>query len=168
MIKSNKPIRMDEYIPPLVAVTTGILVVGLCFFMRIPFFLVGVIAIALVIYGLNDHLMRFVSDYQHFSAPAFFKENAPVLMISIVILLSLGFLLLKFGPKAITTNQPTSMGYGSTAQQSGPMNFFSKWFSNKQPQQQQQQPEQRPYSRGYSRGYNYDYENDPLSLIRRT
>ena len=152
---------MDEYIPPLVAVTTGILVVGLCFFMRIPFFLVGLIAIALVFYGLNDHLMRFVS------APAFLKENAPVLMISIVILLSLGFLLLKFGPKTIVTNQPTSMGYGSSSTQSGPLSFFSKWFSNKQPAQQQpfQQQQGRPYSR---RNLYNRYENDPYSLIRRT
>jgi len=153
---------MDEYIPPLIAVTTGVLVVCLCFFMRIPFFLVGILAIALVFYTLQDHLMRFVSDYQHFSAPSFLKENAPVLIITVVILLSLGFLILKFGPIAVVTNQPTSVDYGASRSQPGQMNFFSKWLSNKQGQSQG-----RRYNNNNTNNYNR-YSSDPYSLIRRT
>ena len=113
---------MDQYIPPLVAVTSGIVVVFLCFFMRIPFFIVGLLSIFLVIYALQDHLYRFAVDYHNFSAPTLIKQNASILIISLVILLSLGFLLLKFGSKAITTNQPTS-NHGTPGMFSG---FFGK------------------------------------------
>ena len=121
MIKSNKPIRMDEYIPPLVAVTTGIVAISLCFFMRIPFFLIGIIAIVFVFYGIQDHLVRFAADYKNFSAPTFFKEHASNVIIAVVILLSLGFLLLKFGPKAVFKNQPTVIdNYGKNYQLTSP------------------------------------------------
>ena len=113
---------MDQYIPPLVAVTSGVVVVFLCFFMRVPFFIVGLLSIFLVIYALQDHLYRFAVDYHNFSAPALIKQNASILIISLVILLSLGFLLLKFGSKAITTNQPLP-NHGTPGMLSG---FFGK------------------------------------------
>ena len=97
---------MDQYLPPVTAVATGMVAVFLCFFMRVPFFIVGLLSIFLVIYALQDHLYRFAVDYHNFSAPSMIKQHASTLIISLVILLSLGFLLLKFGPKAIITNQP--------------------------------------------------------------
>jgi len=100
---------MDQYIPPVVAVASGMVLVLLCFFMRIPFFIIGVLSIFLVIYALQDHLYRFAVDYKNFSAPDFLTANAPTLIITIVILMSLGFLMLKFGPRSVMTNRPTSV-----------------------------------------------------------
>ena len=153
---------MDEYIPPLVAVTTGISVICLCFFMKIPFFLIGIISVFLVIYALRDHLMRFVLDYQHFSAPNFLRENASVLIITLVIILSLGYLLLRFGKKAVVTNQPTNISYGSDTAKS---NWFSGLFKWKSNQAAAPAPAPAPRARYLS---NNDYLSDPLSLIRRT
>jgi len=105
---------MDQYIPPIAAVATGICVVFLCFLIRIPFFIVGLLSILLVIYALNDHFYRFATDYRNFSAPDFLKQNASILIIALVIILSLGFLLLKFGTKAVSQNQPTT-NHGTTS-----------------------------------------------------
>jgi hypothetical protein len=103
---------MDQYIPPVYAVGVGAFLVLTCFYLRIPFFVVGVISILILLYALQDHFITFSSDYKNFSAPTFFKNNAPVLIIGVVILLSIGFLILKFGPKAITTNEPIRNDYG--------------------------------------------------------
>jgi hypothetical protein len=103
---------MDQYIPPFVAVTTGLCTILLCFFIRIPFFIIGLLSIIVVIYALQDHLYRFANDYRNFSAPDFFKQHASILIVSLVILLSLGFLLFKFGSRAVSQNEPTS-NYGS-------------------------------------------------------
>ena len=45
---------MDTYIPPLIAIAAGIIVVLLCFLMRIPFFIVGLLSIAMAIYVLQE------------------------------------------------------------------------------------------------------------------
>jgi len=103
---------MDQYIPPIAAVATGLCTVFLCFLLRIPFFIVGLLSLLLVVYALQDHLYRFATDYRNFSAPDFLKQNASILIISLVIILSLGFLLLKFGPRAVAQNQPVPATYG--------------------------------------------------------
>ena len=104
---------MDQYIPPLYAVAFALITVFLCFMMRIPFFILGLLSLVLVAYGIQDHMYRFGGDYTLFSAPSFLIQNAPTFIIGIVILLSLGFLLLKFGPTAIQYNQPTYYNYGN-------------------------------------------------------
>lgn len=95
---------MDTYIPPLIAITAGIVVVLLCFLMRIPFFIVGLLSIAMAIYVLQDHYYRYSSEYKNVTSPAFLRENASTLIVVIVIIMSLGFLLLRFGPRTITSN----------------------------------------------------------------
>lgn len=95
---------MDTYIPPLIAITAGIVVVLLCFLMRIPFFIVGLLSIAMAIYVLQDHYYRYSSEYKSLMSPAFFRENASMLIVVVVIVMSLGFLLLRFGPRTITSN----------------------------------------------------------------
>ena len=95
---------MDTYIPPLIAIAAGIIVVLLCFLMRIPFFIVGLLSIAMAIYVLQDHYYRYSSEYKSVMSPAFFRENASTLIVVVVIIMSLGFLLLRFGPKTITSN----------------------------------------------------------------
>ena len=98
---------MDQYVPPLVAVTTGTVVVLLCFVLRIPFFIIGVLSILMACYALQDHIVRFSYEYSNPTAPSFFKENASIIITILVIILSLGFLLFQFGSRAITTNAPT-------------------------------------------------------------
>jgi hypothetical protein len=95
---------MDTYIPPLIAIAAGIIVVLLCFLMRIPFFIVGLLSIAMAIYVLQDHYYRYSSEYKSVMSPAFFRENASTLIVVVVIIMSLGFLLLRFGPKTITSS----------------------------------------------------------------
>jgi hypothetical protein len=112
---------MDQYIPPVAAVATGLCTVFLCFLIRIPFFIVGLLSLILVVYALQDHLYRFTTDYRNFSAPDFLKQNASILIVSLVIILSLGFLLLKFGPKAVAQNQPVPATYGWM----NPLGFFT-------------------------------------------
>ena len=99
---------MDQYIPPIYAVASGMVLVLLCFTLRIPFFIIGLLSVLFVFYSFRDHLYRFSGDYQNFSAPNFFKQHASTLIITIVIVMSLGFLLLRFGPRAVMTNQPIS------------------------------------------------------------
>ena len=95
---------MDAYIPPLIAITAGIVVVLLCFLMRIPFFIVGLLSIAMAIYVLQDHYYRYSAEYKSVMSPAFFRQNASMLIVITVIVMSLGFLLLRFGPRTITSN----------------------------------------------------------------
>jgi len=97
---------MDQYVPPLVAIATGVVVVALCFVLRIPFFIIGFLSVCMVAYVLQDHFMRFSHDYATASAPAFFKANASILIITLVIVMCLGFLVLRFGPSAVVTNAP--------------------------------------------------------------
>jgi hypothetical protein len=103
---------MDQYVPPIYAIGMGSFFVLSAFYLRIPFFIVGLLSLLLVIYALQDHLIRFGIDYKNFSAPDFLKQNASVLIIAIVILFSIGFLILKFGAKAIVSNQSMESVYG--------------------------------------------------------
>lgn len=136
---------MDQYVPPLVAVTTGAVVIFLCFTLRIPFFLVGLLSIAMVLYAFQDHIIQFGSLYSSVTAPAFFKDNASIFITLIVIILSLGFLLFQFGPRTITTNQPTGYESRQTGKTTG---FFDGLFNMFKSTSSQ------PYRRGYS---NNDY-----------
>jgi len=126
---------MDQYVPPLVAVTTGTVVIFLCFTLRIPFFLVGLLSVAMVIYAFQDHIIQFGSQYSSVTAPAFFKDNASIFITLLVIILSLGFLLFQFGPKAITTNQPTGYENRQTGKSPGFFDGIFKMFqgSSSQP-----------------------------------
>jgi hypothetical protein len=96
---------MDQYVPPLVAVSTATIIVILCFVLRIPFFLVGIFSIAMVFYVLQDHIIQFSSKYSSESLPSFFKENSSIFITTLVIILSLGFLLFSYGPKTIVSNE---------------------------------------------------------------
>ena len=136
---------MDQYVPPLVAVTTGAVVIFLCFTLRIPFFLVGLLSIVMVIYAFQDHIVQFGNEYSSVTAPAFFKDNASIFITLIVIILSLGFLLFQFGPKTIITNQQTGYENRQTGKSTGFFDSISKMFGNSSSQ---------PYRRGY---YTNDY-----------
>jgi hypothetical protein len=143
---------MDQYVPPLVAVTTGTVVIFLCFTLRIPFFLVGLLSIAMVIYAFQDHIIQFGSQYSSLTAPTFFKDNASIFITVLVIILSLGFLLFRFGPTTITTNQRTGYENRQTGKSTGFFDGVSRMFSSSS-----SQPARRGYSNSdYGRSSAYD------------
>jgi hypothetical protein len=121
---------MDQYVPPLVAVTTGAVIIFLCFTLRIPFFLVGLLSVAMVIYAFQDHIIQFGSQYSSATAPAFFKDNASIFITLLVIILSLGFLLFRFGPTTITTNQRTGYESSRPGSSSGLFDRLTTMFRN--------------------------------------
>jgi len=128
-------------IPPLLAITGGIVVVGLCFLLRIPMFLLGILSVVLLAYTLMVHQSMFAIEYATMSLPQFLTSNAPLFMILAVIIFSLGYILYLFGPR----------GAVSTSTMAQP-SFFSRIFG----QATSTRPQQRRSS--YN---NYDpYERD--------
>lgn len=99
---------MDVYFPPIAAVTGGIVVVGLCFLLRIPIFLIGLLSVIVLIYTLTIHSNIFGFEYKTMNAPEFLKQNAPIFIILAVILISLGYILYLFGPKGAVQNASIS------------------------------------------------------------
>jgi cellobiose-specific phosphotransferase system component IIC len=91
--------------PPIAAVTGGITIILLCFLLRIPIFLIGIVSVILLIYTIFLHTSLFQLEYKTMSAPAFLKQNAPIFIILAVILIALAYILYLFGPKAIITNE---------------------------------------------------------------
>ena len=145
---------MDTYIPPLIAITAGIVVVLLCFLMRIPFFIVGLLSIAMAIYVLQDHYYRYSSEYKSLMSPAFFRENASMLIVVVVIVMSLGFLLLRFGPRTITSN------VDARGNKVGFLDKISHGFSGLfRGSDSRSDPRYAPgYATGYSSGYTSGYD----------
>ena len=94
--------------PPIAAVTGGIVVVALCFLLRIPIFIVGVISIILLLYTLTIHGSIFGLEYKTMSAPEFLKQNASIFIVVAIILVALGYILYLFGPKGAVQNAPLS------------------------------------------------------------
>jgi hypothetical protein len=105
---------MDVYFPPIAAVTGGIVVVGLCFLLRIPIFLIGLLSVIVLIYTLTIHSNIFGFEYKTMNVPEFLKQNAPIFIILAVILISLGYILYLFGPKGAVQNASISNSSSSS------------------------------------------------------
>lgn len=150
---------MDQYVPPLIAVTGGVVIVFLCFTLRIPFFLVGLLSVLMVLYTFQDHIIQFGYQYSSASAPAFFKDNASIFITLLVIILSIGFLLFKFGPKAITTNEKTYLTQGTQRSSPGLFDGFFNMFKNPSSGQtaQTSRPERSRNYNDYGRSSSYNY-----------
>lgn len=143
---------MDQYLPPLVAVTTGVVVIFFCFTLRIPFFLVGLLSIGMMLYAFQDHIVQFSYQYSNMSAPSFFKNNASILITTLVIIISLGFLLFAFGPRAIVSNQQTVFDRNQSGKSSGFFDMFRGSGSD------QDRRRNRSYNTSdYGRSSAYDY-----------
>ena len=143
---------MDQYLPPLVAVTTGVVVIFFCFTLRIPFFLVGLLSIAMMLYAFQDHIVQFSYQYSNMSAPSFFKDNASILITTLVIIISLGFLLFTFGPRAIVSNQQTVFDRNQSGKSSGFFGMFKGSASERDRRRS------RSYNNSdYGRSSAYDY-----------
>jgi hypothetical protein len=145
---------MDQYLPPLVAVTVGVVIIFLCFTLRIPFFLVGFLSICMVIYAFQDHVVQFGNQYSTVTAPTFFKENASIFITIIVIILSLGFLLFRFGPRTITNNEQTSYYSRRPEKSSGVFSGLYKMFQNPQSTPSHLSRRYNMYDYGRSSAYN--------------
>ena len=94
--------------PPIAAITGGIVIVVLCFLIRIPIFLIGLLAAVLCVYTIFIHKGIFGLEYKIMSAPDFMKENASIFIVLAIILGSLGYILFLFGPIAVIRNRYTS------------------------------------------------------------
>lgn len=104
---------MDVNIPPVVTVLGGLGVVALCFVLRIPIFLVGLLSLLLLAYTIVLNRNMFEIDYDNMtfvkSIAAVFG-TAPVnglpsiLLISTVIILALGYIIYLFGLSSLFTN----------------------------------------------------------------
>jgi hypothetical protein len=99
------------YIPPLIALTSAIIVVLVCFLIRIPFFIIGLLSIVMMIYVMQDHYYRFSSDYANAISPAFFRQRAQPIIILVLIVMSIGFILLRFGPIGYVKDSRESKGF---------------------------------------------------------
>jgi len=97
---------MEVYTPPIAAVTGGIVVVILCFMLRIPIFLIGLLSAVVLVYTIFVHRSIFNNEYKTMSLPEFFKANAPIFIILAVIVIALGYILYLFGPKGAIHNAP--------------------------------------------------------------
>ena len=117
--------------PPIAAVTGGIVIVVLCFLLRIPIFLIGALAAVLCIYTIFIHKGIFGLEYKIISAPDFMKDNASIFIVLAIILASLGYILFLFGPRAVIQNgsvssTPRSSWFGSSSSSSSTPR--SSWF----------------------------------------
>jgi hypothetical protein len=104
---------MDLYIPPVVAVIGGVAIVGICFAFRIPIFILGVLSLVLLVYTVVLSLDMFKNEYENMnilqsigSIIRFIPTNnlASILIITVVIILALGYIINLFGIKALFTN----------------------------------------------------------------
>lgn len=141
--------------PPIAAVTGGITVVGLCFLLRIPIFLIGLLSAILLIYTLFVHKSMFGLEYKTMTAPEFMKANASIFIVLAIILIALGYILYMFGPKAAIHNAPLSL-------HSNELHQPSRWpsiFSSKTPYNSSYSTSRDPRRQYIS---NYDRE-----LLRR-
>ena len=114
--------------PPIAAVTGAIVVVGLCFILRIPIFLIGLLSAVVLIYTLFIHRSIFANEYKTMSLPEFFKANAPIFIILAVIIIALGYILYLFGPKGAVQNAPM-LSSNSTPTPESKFNP-SSWFGS--------------------------------------
>lgn len=104
----------------------------------------------MAIYVLQDHYYRYSSEYKSLMSPAFFRQNASTLIVVVVIIMSLGFLLLRFGPKTITSNvdaRGNKVGFLDKISH-GFSGLFRGSDSRSDPR----------YSTGYSSGYSSGYD----------
>jgi len=104
---------MDVNIPPVVTVLGGLAVVVLCFVLRIPIFLVGLLSLVLLAYTVVLNRNMFEIDYDHMTftkSIAAIVGNAPInglpsiMIIATVVILALGYIIYLFGLSSLFTN----------------------------------------------------------------
>lgn len=104
---------MEVNIPPVVTVVGGLAVVGLCFALRIPIFIVGLLSLLLLAYTILLNRNMFEIDYDNMtvakSAAAIFGNIpttglVPILIITTIVVFALGYILYLFGLSSFFTN----------------------------------------------------------------
>jgi hypothetical protein len=105
---------MDIYTPPIIAVVGGLVVVVLCFALRIPIFVIGLLSLVLLLYTVVLNRNMFEVEYNNMtfakSIGALFNNSVPtnglasMLIITTVIILALGYIINLFGLSSLYTN----------------------------------------------------------------
>ena len=115
---------MEVNIPPVVTVIAGAVVVGLCFALRIPIFLVGVLALVLLAYTIVLNRNIFDIEYENMT---FAKTAAGIfnvlpgtgigslMLTATIVILSLGYIIYLFGLSSLVTNAAMSLPRGFTS-----------------------------------------------------
>jgi hypothetical protein len=121
---------MDVYIPPVVAILGGLAAVGLCFAFRIPIFLLGVVSLILLVYTavLNRNMFEIEYNNMKFGESIASLFNTipstgfvSILIITVVIILALGYILYLFGLSSLITNAPMYISSIGTSLMSSPV-----------------------------------------------
>lgn len=132
---------MDINIPPLLTVLGGVAVVGLCFALRIPIFLLGLLSLILLAYTIVLNRNMFQMEYENMTfmrSLAALVNSAPtsglasILIITVVIILALGYIIYLFGLTSLLTNAPMQIPSfsGSSASLSTPQSQSRNITSN--------------------------------------
>jgi hypothetical protein len=104
---------MDIYTPPIVAVIGGLALVGLCFALRIPIFIVGLLSLVLlcITIVLNRNMFEIEYDNMTFGKAIGGLLNtvptnglASMMIIATVTILALGYIINLFGLSSLYTN----------------------------------------------------------------
>jgi hypothetical protein len=104
---------MDVNIPPVATVIAGAVVVGLCFVLRIPIFLVGVLSLILLAYTivLNRNIFEIEYERMTFAKTAAGIFNVlpgtgigSIVLTTSIIILALGYIIYLFGLSSLFTN----------------------------------------------------------------
>jgi hypothetical protein len=109
---------MDIYTPPILAVVAGLVVVGLCFALRIPIFVIGILSLVFLLFTVILNRNMFEIEYNNMtfgkSIGALLNTVptsglASMLIIATVIILALGYILYLFGLSSLYTNASMKM-----------------------------------------------------------
>jgi hypothetical protein len=104
---------MDIYTPPILAVVAGLVVVGLCFALRIPIFVIGLLSLVLLLFTVTLNRNMFEIEYNNMTFGKTIGDLlntlpttglASMLIIATVIILALGYIVYLFGLSSLYTN----------------------------------------------------------------
>ena len=121
---------MEVNIPPLASVVGGLVVVGLCFALRIPIFIVGILSLLLLAYTVVLNRNIFEIDYDNMtfakSVAAVFSSLSisglpSIIIITTIVVFALGYILYLFGLSGIFKN--AAISFPSFSTQSANRNF---------------------------------------------
>jgi len=101
---------MDFYVPPVIVVLGGIVTAVVISSMRPPLMLIIAISLLLIGYTVYLHLGLFSMEYKTITIGEALKSSAPTILISAVILMSIGYIMmLRSGTATAVSTQPSSL-----------------------------------------------------------
>lgn len=112
---------MEIYLSPVYVIILGIFIVGIFSTLKLPNALIASIALVLVVYTLYLHVYMYSTEYRVMSTGAWVQNLAPTLLITVVVLMSIAYIiyfLKNDSPKTANTSL-------AAASSLNPFSFFS-------------------------------------------